>query len=213
MVKIISIEGNIGSGKSTLINRLKDHCTTFTTFIYLPEPVDLWNEIKDEFGNTIIQKYYSDKKKYSFAFQMMAYITRLSQLKKCIESSPPDSIIITERCLYTDRYVFAKMLYDTKLIEEIEYSIYIRWFDEFKNYTNVSGIIYIKTTPEICLERTKIRNRKGEETIPLEYLSSCHTYHQNWIKNFNTSNLLVIDGNEAIELQTLIDFVQYFVKD
>jgi len=211
MVKIISIEGNIGSGKSTLIKNLKERGTNI---IFLPEPVELWNEIKDEFGTTIIEKYYSDKKKYSFSFQMMAYITRLSQIKQCIESSPPDSIIITERCLHTDRYVFAKMLYDAKLIEEIEYSIYIRWFDEFKNYTNLTGMIYIKTTPEICLQRTKIRNRKGEETIPLEYLDSCHQYHENWIKNFENGiggNLLILDGNGDIEIDTLFDFINYFI--
>ena len=209
MVKIISIEGNIGSGKSTLIKRLKE---SGTNFIYLPEPVDLWNEIKDEFGTTIIEKYYLDKKKYSFSFQMMAYITRLSQIKQCIESSPKDSIIITERCLYTDRYVFAKMLYDSKLIEEIEYSIYIRWFDEFKIYTNLSGLIYIKTTPEICLERTKIRNRKGEEMIQLEYLESCHEYHKNCIKEFNSEKLLILNGNEDIELNSLMDFINYFIN-
>jgi len=202
MKKIISIEGNIGSGKSTLIKRLND---IGTPYIFLPEPIELWNEIKDSSGVTILEKYYENKLKYSFSFQMMAYITRLSQLRKCIDSAPDDCIIITERCLYTDRYVFAKMLYDNKFIEEIEYSIYIRWFDEF--IFNLSAIIYIQTTPETSLNRINIRNRKGEESIPLEYIIDCHNYHENWINNNLKVPTLILNGNDFIKTSTLINYI------
>ena len=77
-MKIFSIEGNIGSGKSTLINFLKE---SDIDVYYLPEPVDLWNEIKNSSGVTILEKYYQDQKKYAFSFQMMAYISRISQIK------------------------------------------------------------------------------------------------------------------------------------
>lgn len=197
MVKIVTIEGNIGSGKSTLINRLKQENKNKLIY-FLPEPVDQWNTIKDSRGVTILERYYQDKKKYSFSFQMMAYITRLSQIKNYIKNAPSDSIIITERCLYTDRYVFAKMLYDTGFIEEIEYTIYIRWFTEFEEYTRLDKIIYIKTDPEVCQERINKRNRKGEENIPLDYLQDCHTYHEKWIdleRDLN-NHLIVIDGNQ-----------------
>ena len=63
-------------------------------------------------------------------------------LKDAIEKYP-NSIIITERCLNTDRYVFAQMLYDDNLIEDINYSIYLRWFDEFSE-SNLDGIIYVQ---------------------------------------------------------------------
>lgn len=206
MVKIISIEGNIGSGKSTLINQLKNKFN-FNFVIYLPEPVDLWNEIKDSSGVTILEKYYKDKLRYSFSFQMMAYITRLSQIKNCIENSPDETIIITERCLYTDRYVFAKMLYDTGFIEEIEYTIYIRWFDEFKKYTEITNIIYIQTTPQVCVERIHKRNRKGEENIPLDYLESCHQYHEDWLIN-NPIKLLVNGNQDNLDINPIIEFVK-----
>jgi deoxyadenosine/deoxycytidine kinase len=200
MVKIFSIEGNIGSGKSTIIKRLQEN---FEGIIYLPEPVDLWNQIKDSQGVTILEKFYKDKKGYSFSFQMMAYITRFNQIKKVINESPPDSIIITERCLYTDRYVFAKMLYDTGFMEEIEYTIYNSFFEEIK----ISGIIYIKTTPEICSARIVHRGRKGEESINLDYLKDCHQYHEDWLNNFEISKI-VLDGNFQID----INFINEFVK-
>ena len=112
---IFSIDGNIGSGKSTIINHLINSNITIENYnlIFLPEPVDVWNEIKDSSGVTILEKYYADPKKYAFSFQMMAYITRLSQIKMAIKNNPINSIIITERCLFTDREIFAKMLYDS----------------------------------------------------------------------------------------------------
>jgi deoxyadenosine/deoxycytidine kinase len=207
MVKIISIEGNIGSGKSTLIKKLNGDLG-FKNVLFLPEPVDVWSEIKDTDGVTILEKYYNNKSRYSFSFQMMAYITRLSQIKKIIqENDNPDLILITERCLYTDRYVFAKMLYDTQFIEEIEYSIYLRWFDEFKEYTNLSGIIYIKSSPGVCLERVMHRNRQGEQSIPLEYLTECHKYHEEWI-NSSQTRTLTLDGNVQINLESVNDFIK-----
>ena len=115
--KVISIEGNIGSGKSTLLSHLKQSLSAENVpqIIFLQEPVDEWENIKDEQGNTMIQKFYGDQTKYSFSFQMMAYISRLALLKKSIEENP-SAIIITERSLFTDKFVFAKMLYDSKVL-------------------------------------------------------------------------------------------------
>ena len=207
MVKIFSIEGNIGSGKSTTVKRLQEVFKNDRKFVFLPEPVDQWNLIKDSQGVTILEKYYLDKKRYSFSFQMMAYITRLSQIKKCVETCNDDIIVITERCLYTDYYVFAKMLYDQGLIEEIEYSIYKKWFSEFEEYTKVHGLIYISTTPEICKDRITTRNRTGESVIDLEYLVECNRYHDEWIYKHN-GKIIVLDGKSYIDLDKIVEFVK-----
>lgn len=204
-MKIFSVEGNIGSGKSTLIEYLKQS----NKYIYLPEPVSIWNEIKDLSGVTILENYYKDQKKYSFPFQMMAYISRLSTIKNAVKSAAPDNIIFTERCIYTDREIFARMLYDSNLIEEIEYSIYLKWFDEFSEI-KLDGIIYIESTPETCAKRVNNRNRKGEESIPLDYLIKCNKYHENWINSTNVP-VLVIDG-EPEQSNKIIEQIDKFVK-
>jgi deoxyadenosine/deoxycytidine kinase len=193
MSQIISVEGSIGSGKSTLLKRLKDILKESNNIIFLQEPVDEWETIKDKNGITILQKFYEDQEKYSFAFQMMAYISRLSLLKRTIEENP-GKIIITERCLNTDRYVFAKMLYDSGKIEDIEYAIYLKWFDHFADMQQTQKVIYLKTKPEVCFERISKRNRDGESNIPLDYLENCHNYHEEMIKNIN-DKILVIDSN------------------
>ena len=80
MSMIFSVEGNIGSGKSTLIKHLKEQMKEMCGFkiVYLEEPVDIWQTIKDSQGNDIIKRYYEDQKKFAFQFQMMAYITRIT---------------------------------------------------------------------------------------------------------------------------------------
>lgn len=185
MAFIISVEGNIGSGKSTFLKYLKENSDLVTQtlkhpVVFVQEPVDEWNNIKDAAGESIIQKFYSNQEEYAFSFQIMAYITRLRKLMEAIEKNP-SSIVICERSLETDKYVFAKMLYDSKKIREIDWVIYNYWFDTFLEKVKTDLIIYINTEPEICNERIIKRSRKGEEGIPLEYLQNCHKYHTSWL--------------------------------
>ena len=187
-MKIISIEGNIGSGKSTFLQLLKEN---IKDVLFLDEPVEEWNNIKDISGITILENYYRDPKKYAFSFQIMAYISRLTILKRAIESKKYD-IIITERCLYTDRNVFCKMLYDDDIINLMDYTIYNKWFDEFSELMENVYYVYLKTDPFVSNNRVIKRSRKGEE-IDLNYLIKCNDYHDNWLNT--ETNVTIIDAN------------------
>jgi deoxyadenosine/deoxycytidine kinase len=193
---IISIEGNIGSGKSTLFEKLKIHFANNKNIIFVREPVDIWESIQDENGTTILEKFYQDQIKYSFSFQIMAYISRINLLKETIKHNPGVTII-TERSLYTDKMVFAKMLYDTHKIEYINYQIYLNLFDTFKNDFNVNNIIYIKTDPDICYNRILKRARNGENNISVDYLQLCDTYHNNMVDILECDKI-VLNGNVDI---------------
>ena len=192
MTLILSIEGNIGSGKSTIIDYLKEKYKNDNdaNLIFLPEPVDEWETIKDEENNTILQKFYADQKKYSFTFQIMAYISRLNLLRKTIKENP-GKIIISERSLFTDKYVFAQMLYDSKNMEHIEFEIYNKWFHSFLDIAPVSKMIYLKTDPKISFERISLRNRSGEEKIPFEYIENCHKYHNSMYNIINFEKKII----------------------
>ena len=203
---IISIEGNIGSGKSTLLANLKEHFKDNVDIVFLKEPVDEWAKIKDKNGTTILEKFYADQEKYSFPFQMMAYVSRIKELRTTVKEQKKNSlnpfIIITERSLYTDKMVFAKMLYDTGKIEHVNYQIYLNWFDTFSDEFPVHKVVYVKTAPEKCHERIVKRSREGEDNIPLSYLKSCSFYHDNMLdKNLRDcvcETQLVLDGNVNI---------------
>ena len=210
-ITIVSIEGNIGSGKSTLLETLKTIFKENCNIVFLREPVDEWEKIKDKDGNTMLQKFYANQQEYSFAFQMMAYISRLTILRETvrdimskIQKQPSCEnnkyIIITERSLYTDKYVFAKMLYDQGKIEDVMYQIYLNWFDEFAKDFPVNDVIYVNTDPTKCYERIHKRARIGEEVIPLAYLTACHEYHNAFLDE-NTgikATQLVLNGNQDI---------------
>jgi len=207
MTYIFSIEGNIGSGKSTLVKELKKSIPNILDkkVVYVQEPVNEWSKIKDKKGETILEKFYANQHKYAFSFQMMAYISRLALLRNIVRENP-DAIIITERSVFTDREVFAKMLYDEGKIEEVDYQIYLKWFDEFIEEIPVTGLIYVTTTPEKSKERVDLRARAGE-SIPLSYLQRCHNYHETWIKNIK-KQVCLFNGNVDFK-----DKLDYLSKD
>jgi len=194
MVKIYSIEGNIGSGKSTLIREMKKKIKG-TDIVFVLEPVDEWDTIQDKEGENILTKFYNDQAKYAFSFQMMAYISRLAKLKRIIRQYPT-ATIITERSVLTDKHVFAKMLYDDNKIEKVNYIIYLKWFDEFIEDVKQDGFIYLDVGPKTCHDRVLKRGREGE-TISLSYLQSCDDYHKKWLSN--KENVLVLEGNDEFE--------------
>jgi len=210
---IVSVEGNIGSGKSTLLENLKQQLQQ--NVILLKEPVDIWETVKDKNGITMLQKFYENQEKYAFPFQMMAFISRLTILKETMQSNP-DAIIITERSLYTDKLVFAKMLYNQNKIEDVNYQIYLKWFDTFSKECPISKIIYVNATPETCFERIEKRSRPGEDVIPLEYLQDCHRYHEDMLQEINYSEILTLDGNVNIhehrdQLDIWINTIKSFI--
>lgn len=197
-MRLISIEGNIGSGKSTLLENLKEAYKNNPNVIFVKEPVDDWEKICDENGQTMLAKFYEDKTKYSFSFQMMAYISRLALLKQVIQENP-HAVIISERSLNTDKEVFAKMLYDTGFIESVNFKIYMNWFNCFIQDCPLERVIYVQAAPEICFNRIKRRLRTGESNIPLDYLQACHAYHEKMLdKSLHTcvcSEQLILNGD------------------
>ena len=193
---IVSLEGNIGAGKSTLIRFLKTNKFN-KQIIFLEEPLDEWNTVKDKESVTALEHFYQDKNKYSFPFQMMAYISRLSMIKRKVETAVPNSIIFMERSLQTDKNVFEKMLYNDGYINDIEHQIYHKWFDEFSDIAKLTHIVYLSTTAEISHTRIQKRNRDGESEISQDYLRKCHDYHNDWIMKFETPTL-ILDGNTDI---------------
>lgn len=205
---IISFDGNIGSGKSTTCEEYEQYLrngmggggndgTSFFPNIdevcFLDEPVALWNQVCDENGVNILTNLYKDIRANAFKFQMMAYISRLSLLRKAVKD-PKIKLIITERSVETDRNVFAKMLYDTGDISHDEFQIYTLWFDEFLTDVPLGGIVYIHASPDVCVERIHKRARVGE-TIQPEYIERCHKYHEDWIRSKNCP-LLELPANE-----------------
>jgi len=196
VVPIVFIEGGIGCGKSTLVRHMQEYCKK-NSFKYLTiqEPVDIWNSIKDENGKNIIEAFYENQTKYSFIFQMMAYISRLERLKKaCEEAEGNYDLIICERSLHTDKNVFCKMLYDEGKIDTYGYQIYNKWFEYFQDFIKTYTFVYLKTDYNVCFERVQKRHRNGESEISVEYLKKNNEYHDEWL--LKQEKVLKLDGNK-----------------
>ncbi len=191
-MRILSIEGNIGAGKSTIMKKLQERYLEDKRVIFMLEPTDMWEDIKDSNNETMLSKFYGNQEKYAFSFQIMAFSTRIKKMRKIIDSNPDAKILICERSLEADYHIFAKMLHEAGKIEDINYKVYLEFYKIFKNDFPLSGIIYINARPEVCFQRIKERCRDGEEGIPLDYLIKCDMHHTQWLNLDNKIKLLTI---------------------
>jgi len=214
----IYIEGNIGTGKTTFLTFLKENSIDIPLNIVY-EPVDQWQQIKDSAGKNLLEHFYENQDKWSFAFQMNSFISRVKKVED-ISREYPDNINIVERSVFTDRQCFAKNCFETGKLNEIEYEIYCRWHDWLCTEFQVKpmGFIYLKTSPEVSHERILKRSRVGEEGIPLDYLKLLHNLHEEWLLNpiNNTSPVLVLDITDnfyecAIKKQAILDKIKTFI--
>jgi len=220
IIKIVSIDGNIGSGKSTLLNIMK---SKIGGIVIVQEPVDMWIRTIDNDGKNILQKFYDDKQRWSYTFQNYAYITRLHKIEQCVNNikyfkwNPMLNvqyrllrrpiIVITERSILTDKYVFAQMLIDSNDMSMIEQDMYNTWFNYFSEKYKIDKIIYIKNEPLVSDSRIKKRGRVEENTIKMDYLNALHNYHNSWISKMHEKNdidILILDTNEEFENNTNI---------
>lgn len=194
----ISIEGNIGSGKSSILSQVMSGETEWlrqSEITPIHEPVNNWSSYRDSAGASILEKFYSDMPRYAFPFQMLAYFTRYG-----IYRSAEGRMLLTERSLDTDRHIFAQMQADIGNIDEISFQIYKSWFHFHARGIEVAGRIYMRTPPELCYERIHQRARKGEEGISMELLRGYHEYHERWLMGGREEvPLLVLDGREPLE--------------
>lgn len=76
--------GNIGAGKSSLIEALK---VRHSDWIFIAEPVSVWTEIKNEKEESLLEVYYKDRKRWSYTFQSCALLSRFQNLNNALKKS------------------------------------------------------------------------------------------------------------------------------
>ena len=199
MTRIIAIDGNIGAGKTTFLDKLEKECIGRTDIFFLREPVDEWMDFKDSSGESILEKFYQDPHKYAFAFQIVAFNTILSSLKKVL-SDPKYEIIICERSIATARHVFMNMLYKDKIVNDFEYKIYEDLFTkEIVDNYYPTEIIYLDVPTKTCIDRISKRNRIGEQDIGYDYLEKCKNKYLSWLSSVDIKHRIV-DGEDIFDI-------------
>lgn len=214
---LISIEGNIGAGKSTLMEELKKRHKNWN---FIDEPIDVWSSIKNENEESLLSVYYKNPKRWSYSFQSCALLSRFQNMQDAMlkhatteqllknKGSSLSPIFITERCLETDYHVFAKMLRDQGSIDKIEFEIYRRLYDFLRSSMVIplTVILHVDTNPDLCLERIKLRNRTGESALTVSYLQTIHKYQCDWMSSLQDVSIAKTGSTFNIsEIEAFID--------
>ncbi|XP_032127926.1 deoxyguanosine kinase, mitochondrial isoform X2 [Sapajus apella] len=190
----LSIEGNIAVGKSTFVKLLMK---TYPEWHVATEPVARWQNIQaagtqkactaQSLGN-LLDMMYREPARWSYTFQTFSFMSRLKvQLEpfpeELLQARKP--VQIFERSVYSDRYIFAKNLFENGSLSDIEWHIYQDWHSfllrEFASRLTLHGFIYLQATPQVCLKRLYQRAREEEKGIELAYLEQLHDQHEAWL--------------------------------
>ena len=113
--KMILLEGNIGAGKSTVGSMLK----TSGLFDFIEEPVDRW---QTGFASNLLEAFYHDMARWSFTFQILAFITRAKTWQEVLARTNHSRVVL-ERSIFTDRHVFATSMHRIGAMSETEVSL------------------------------------------------------------------------------------------
>lgn len=194
--RIIFVEGNIGSGKSTLIRELAANNSHITC---IPEPISAWNEFRHpETDETILELYYKDPGQYAAFFQNVVVQSKIKILMEILKG--PAKTYVLERSFYSDFWVFGRILRDKEQVTSLEYQFLRTWFDYTESMFRdlVVGVIYVDVPVETCHMRTIARARKGEAVISSEYLTTIQQAYTDWIDS-TCAPVYRVDGCQTTE--------------
>lgn len=187
----LAVSGNIGSGKTTLTEKLAKHYGWSAEF----EEVD---------DNPYLPDFYEDMKRWSFHLQVYFLNSRFTQIKKIQESTIST---IQDRTIYEDAYIFAANLYKSNLLSERDYANYKNLFDSMIAHVKAPDLlIYLKADIPKLVGQIEKRGRSYETAMRIDYLKNLNSHYEEWIASYKEGKLLVIDVNNLDFVESASDF-------
>jgi len=197
----ITIEGNIGAGKTTLSHLLARH---FNARLVLEGFAD----------NPFLPKFYENPKLYAFPLELFFMAERYKQLKDLIQQKDLFQNITISDYLFTKCLLFAKVN-----LPEDEFRLYQRLFEIIhQQLLQPDLLIYLHTPVSHLQKNIKKRNRPYEQNIPDEYLFNLQQTYTHYIKDHNIKTLFIdasnadFIGNEK-HLKVVIDALEHDYSD
>jgi deoxyadenosine/deoxycytidine kinase len=196
---IFSIEGNIGSGKTTIIHHLQE--IYGDQVVLVEEPVKDWQNLK---GENLLKKKNDDLNRWGYSFEAYVLITKMNELTK--EAFSDKKIILIERCMLTDK-VFFDLNVENGFSNPMEEAMFKNLYEFLSNnvYPKLSGIIYLDTPVEECINRMIKRGRKAEKSLTKEYLTQLDN---NFKKVIKESGIPYLKLNGVYDLKNDLSKVQ-----
>ncbi|XP_066234086.1 deoxyguanosine kinase, mitochondrial isoform X2 [Saccopteryx leptura] len=235
----LAIEGNIAVGKTTFVKLLTK---TYPEWHIATEPIATWQNVpaagtQKAFTSqrpiNLLDLMYREPARWSYTFQTFSFLSRLKiQLEPFPEKllHAKNVVQIFERSVYSDRYIFAKNLFENGSLSDVEWRIYQDWHSfllkKFASQLQLHGFIYLQATPQVCLMRLHQRNREEERGIELAYLEQLYGQHEAWFvhkttklhfESLRNTPVLVLDVNddfssEVTKQEELMKKVNTFVN-
>jgi deoxyadenosine/deoxycytidine kinase len=170
---IVTVDGNISSGKSTVVERLgSDHAI-------FQEPLEKW---------TLLDKFYADPRTYvlPFSLQVLAAFAEVSR--------PDGGLVVTERSPLTTREVFTRMHVNDGTMNDADWQTFKRYFDIVG--WKPDAIVFVHVPFDVCHRRMLRRNRSCEENVTLDYLERVEKSYETLLR-FANIPYEIVDGTAS----------------
>lgn len=177
----IVVDGNIGCGKTTVIKEM-NNTTRIPIFL---EPLHKWNEL--------LALFYDDPNKWAFPFNLEV-MTTFNEWKDNSFAA------VYERSPLSCRYVFTQLNHEHHHMHDLELKVFDKIYKELKWDPEV--LIYIRTDPDICVQRMKERARCCESNVSLDYIRDVHRKYEDLVCNAELMAgicLHIVDGDQNKE--------------
>ena len=188
--KFIAIAGNIGTGKSSLLQ--------FLTSSYEIEP---FYEPNDD--NPYLPDFYQDMKRWAFQSQLF-FLSNKFRIHQEADRVP--GVVIQDRTIFEDAEIFATALHQMRKIDRRDWQTYWDFYQTILGAIQPPDLmIYLRCSMRTLRKRIRTRGRDMEQSIPLSYLKRLDNLYENWIANYKLSEILVLETDRLDFVNDLVD--------
>lgn len=179
--RYLAVAGNIGSGKSTLVQFLANQYG-FKAFY---EPND---------ENPYLEDFYRDMQQYAFNSQVF-FLTHKFRLHQDLDLQTGP--VVLDRTIYEDAEIFATGLYEQEKLSERDFGLYKALYQNMcRTLRPPDLLIYLRCSLSTLKKRIFMRGRKMELDIPTAYLKALQKKYDEWIKRYDHGEVIVIETDQ-----------------
>ena len=188
--RTIAIAGNIGAGKSSLVE--------FLTRTYGIEP---FYEPNDE--NPYLPDFYQDMKTWAFHSQLYFLGNKFRMHQQLEQVS---GVVVLDRTIYEDAEIFATALRNMKKFNARDWDTYWGFYQVILNAIRPPDLmIYLRCSMRTLRKRIRLRGRSMEKDIPLSYLKRLEGLYEQWLSNYQFGEVLILDSDKLDYINDLVD--------
>ena len=189
MKRTIAIAGNMGSGKSTLVEFLARNYNVMPFY----EPND---------ENPYLADFYKDMK--GWAFQSQLYFLS-SKFRLHQELDRQAGVVALDRTIFEDAEIFATALYQMRKISKRDWQTYQSFYQAILDAIQPPDLmIYLRCSMRTLRQRIRLRGRAMEQDVPLPYLKRLDRLYESWIASYEMGDVLVLETDQLDYIHDLV---------